>query len=167
MFIKNNASNGFKFKLDSGIFEVDYLSHFADTGRIRTSNVSEISDKLLKELKKDKSAKRMLDSGVLEILEDDPTAPAIMGKVKEQSAEIERLNKELAQAESMLGKDYKQAETRHKAELKEKDDELERLKALLDAYESGDKKPEEADSNNEDADSDNEEADSEDEEVTL
>lgn len=103
---------------------------YLDTGNIATSGITEVDEKDLAELKKQKRFNQMVESGELKILDESDVRTPEETKVAKLEEENKQLKEQLKKAEKEpSAKDKKEAE---KA-LKAKDDEINSLKAQLEA----------------------------------
>lgn len=141
-YFKNNKSYALAFRKGEGangeLFEFDCLRVYTDTGNIATTGITQVSEKDLEELKKNKMFLRALEDKELEEV-DEKEVRSDADKVKAKDTEIKELKEKLKMSEG--GKAVEELE-KAKKENKAKDDEIKSLKAQLEGLKKADKKVE-------------------------
>ena len=133
-YISNTGRYDIAFEItkNNRPFKVELIRRrlYLDTGNVATSGITEVDEKDLEELKKQKRFNQMVESGELAILDEKDVKPAEDVKVTQLEEENKKLKEQLKEAEKApTAKDKKETE---KA-LKAKDDEINSLKAQLEA----------------------------------
>ena len=103
---------------------------YLDTGNVATSGITEVEDDIYEILLENKRFKKLIESGEFELTEASKVEAT--EKVNEElEKENEELKKKLKKAEK--GEDKKEAEKEAEKAMKAKDDEINSLKAQLEA----------------------------------
>lgn len=116
--------------------ELDKRRYYLDTGNLATTGITEVSDEILKELKKQRFFNECFAKGIFEEV-DKPEINSGADELKVKDAEIARLKAELEEAK-------KSEKAPAKKELEAKDKEIASLKAQLESLTSSEKTSAEA-----------------------
>lgn len=149
-YIQNNGRMAVAFSITlknrAVKLELDRRRLYRDTGNIATTGLTEVSDEAYEELCKSKNFNRLVKEGTLEVVDEKTVKADIKASAdKELIKENKKLEKE---AEKAI-----KAKEEAEAKLSVKDDEINTLKAQIEALTKKDNKADaEADKDKADAD---------------
>lgn len=139
-YVQNNGRYALAFTVTKGDKEVkvvfDRKRFYLDTGNIATTGITAIEDDVYEQLTENKRFKKLLDSGEF-ALTDETKLETTENKVKALEEANKKLQKELKEAKKQSASE---AVTK---QLKDKDKEINDLKAQLEALTKGEEKKDE------------------------
>jgi len=136
-YIQNNGRTSVTFAITLNNravkLELDRRRLYQDTGNIATTGLTEVSDEAYAELCKSKNFNRLIKEGTLEIVDEKTVKAEVRASAdKELIKENKKLEKEAEKAVK--------AKEEAEAQLSAKDEEINSLKAQLEALTKKDKK---------------------------